>query len=374
VTAVTIEHDERTTRPERIGHAELATRLPLDFELDDTHVASAPAEARGLARDAVRLMVSRGDDEPAHATFRDLADHLAAGDLLVVNTSATVPAAVDAELSDGTQIVVHVSTQLPGGLWMVEPRRLLPGGATSPIQLPAKPTIARLVDGTAVALLRPAAGSNRLWLATIDGDVDLLAVLAGVGRPIRYSYVDRDWPIDSYQTVFADQPGSAEMPSAARPFTAELATRLIRRGIGIATITLHTGVSSLEGHELPYAERFAVPPATAAAANATRAAGGHVIAVGTTVVRALESAADSNGTVHPATGWTEAVITPTTGVRALDGLVSGWHEPAATHLAMLEAVAGRTALTRAYRAAWDAGYLWHEFGDSHLLLPYAGRR
>ena len=353
---------------------ELPPRLPLDFELDDAHVASAPAEARGLARDGVRLMISRGDDEPVHATFRDLADHLVAGDLLVVNTSATVPAAVDAELADGTRIVVHVSTQLPGGLWMVEPRRPLPRGATSPLVLPPSPTIARLADGTAVTLLRPAPGSERLWLATVDSDVDLLAVLVAVGRPIRYSYVDRDWPIDSYQTVFADQPGSAEMPSAARPFTADLTTRLISRGIGIVTITLHTGVSSLEGHELPYAERFAVPPATAAIVNATRAAGCHVIAVGTTVVRALESAADATGTVHPASGWTDAVITPATGVRAVDGLVSGWHEPAATHLAMLEAVAGRTALIGAYRAAWAAGYLWHEFGDSHLLLPYAGGR
>jgi S-adenosylmethionine:tRNA ribosyltransferase-isomerase len=318
-------------------------------------------------------MVSRGDEEPVHATFRDLPDHLAAGDLIVVNTSATVPAAVDAELPDGTPIVVHVSTQLPGGLWMVEPRQPLPGGATSPLRLPASPTIARLADGTAMAMLRPAAGSVRLWLATVEGDIDLLSVLVAVGRPIRYSYVDRDWPIESYQTVFADQRGSAEMPSAARPFTADLVTRLIRHGIGIATITLHTGVSSLEGHELPYAERFAVPPATAAAVNATGAAGGHVIAVGTTVVRALETAADATGTVHPAAGWTDAVITPSTGVRAVDGLVTGWHEPAATHLAMLEAVAGRTALTRAYRSAWDAGYLWHEFGDSHLLLPYAGR-
>ena len=367
-TIGTIEHGEQ------VENTGLALRLPLDFELDDNHVATAPAEARGLERDGVRLMVSRGDDEPEHTTFHDLADHLAAGDLVVVNTSATVPAAVDAELPDGTRIVVHVSTQLPGGLWMVEPRQPLPGGATSPLRLPATPTIARLVDGTAVAMLRPAAGSHRLWLATIEGDTDLLGLLVAVGRPIRYSYVDRDWPIDSYQTVFADQPGSAEMPSAARPFTADLVTRLIRRGIGIATITLHTGVSSLEGHELPYAERFAVPPATAAAANATRAAGGHVIAVGTTVVRALESAADATGTMHPAAGWTDAVITPATGVRAVDGLVSGWHEPAATHLAMLEAVAGRTALTRAYRAALDAGYLWHEFGDSHLLLPYAGRR
>lgn len=323
MTAATIEPVEHAL------HTGLAARLPLGFELDDAHVASAPAEARGLARDDVRLMVSRGADEPVHARFRDLADHLTAGDLLVVNTSATVPAAVDAELPDGTRIVVHVSTELPGGLWMAEPRRPLPGGATSPLRLPESPTVARIADGTAVAMLRPAAGSQRLWLATVDDDIDLLKVLVAAGRPIRYSYVDRDWPIASYQTVFADQPGSAEMPSAARPFTADLTTRLIRRGIGIVTITLHTGVSSLEGHELPYAERFTVPSATAAAANATRAAG---------------------------------------------GLVSGWHEPAATHLAMLEAVAGRASLMRAYRTAWDAGYLWHEFGDSHLLLPYAGGR
>ncbi|HEX4982851.1 MAG TPA: S-adenosylmethionine:tRNA ribosyltransferase-isomerase [Ilumatobacteraceae bacterium] len=373
--AATIEPVEhvQSRHPEPVP-AVLASRLPLDFELDAAHVASAPAEARGLARDGVRLMISRGDDEPVHATFRDLADHLTPGDLLVVNTSATVPAAVDAELPDGTRIVVHVSTQLPGGLWMVEARRPLPGGATSPLRLPGSPTVARLADGTAVAMLRPAAGSQRLWLATLDGDVDLLGVLVALGRPIRYSYVDHDWPIASYQTVFADEPGSAEMPSAARPFTADLTTRLIRHGIGIVTITLHTGVSSLEGHELPYSERFVVSSATAAAVNATRATGGHVIAVGTTVVRALESAADATGTVHPAAGWTDIVITPATGVRAVDGLVTGWHEPAATHLAMLEAVAGRTALTRAYRAAWDAGYLWHEFGDSHLLLPYAGGR
>ncbi len=176
VTAAMIDH--RVRRVRRPAHVEAATRraatrrararLPLDFELDDAHVASAPAEARGLARDEVRLMISRGDDEPVHATFRDLADHLAAGDLLVVNTSATVPAAVDAVLPDGTRIVVHVSTQLPGGLWMVEPRRPLPGGATSPLVLPPSPTVARLADGTAVAMLRPAPGSQRLWLATVD--------------------------------------------------------------------------------------------------------------------------------------------------------------------------------------------------------------
>jgi S-adenosylmethionine:tRNA ribosyltransferase-isomerase len=272
-------------------------------------------------------------------------------------------------------IVLHVSTELPGGLWMVEPRALLDGGSTAPFELPTGPHRTVLTDGTVIDLLRPAPASRRLWLAALSDDtIDLLGVLHGSGRPIRYPYVERDWPLDAYQTVFAVAPGSAEMPSAARPFTAEIVTRLVQRGIGIATITLHTGVSSLEGRELPYPERYAVPAPTAALVNATHALGGHVIAIGTTVVRALESAVDSQGFVHPGDGWTDVVITPARGVHAVDGLLSGWHEPEATHLAMLEAVAGRSALTAAYEAAWTHGYLWHEFGDSHLMLPYAGRR
>jgi S-adenosylmethionine:tRNA ribosyltransferase-isomerase len=257
---------------------------------------------------------------------------------------------------------------------MVEPRRRRPDGATEPLALPAEPGPIRLADGTVVHLLRPAPGSARLWLATLPDDRAVLDVLGRVGRPIRYRYVDRDWPLDAYQTAFAVEPGSAEMPSAARPFTTTVVTDLVRRGVAVAPITLHTGVSSLEGNELPYPERYRVPRATATAVNATRAAGGHVIAVGTTVVRALESAADASGIVHPAEGWTDLVISPAHGVRAVDGLLTGWHDPGATHLAMLAAVASRDVLVEAYEAAFAAGYKWHEFGDSHLILPYAGRR
>jgi S-adenosylmethionine:tRNA ribosyltransferase-isomerase len=257
---------------------------------------------------------------------------------------------------------------------MVEPRQPTAGGATEPLRLAPDATRILLTGGTEIDLLRPAPGSARLWLAAVVGDDVLTASLHAHGRAIRYRYVDRDWPLEAYQTVFADKPGSAEMPSAARPFSDALVTALIRRGIALAPITLHTGVSSLEGHELPYPERFEVPSATAAAVNAVHAAGGHVIAVGTTVVRALETAVDRGGTVHPAEGWTDTVITPERGVRAVDGLITGWHEPEATHLMMLEAVAGRAALVDAYAEAFAAGYLWHEFGDSHLLLPYAGAR
>lgn len=349
--------------------------LPLGFELDAAHEAHEPPEARGVARDAVRLMVSPGDGAPVHARFDDLPDLLAPGDLIVVNNSATVAAALDVVLDDGTELVLHVSTELPGGLWMVEPRALLANRSTRPHQLPPVATTATVdgpfADGARFHLLRPAPGSDRLWLATPGDGTHVARALAAAGRPIRYGYVPTDWPLEAYQTVFASRPGSAEMPSASRPFSDRVASRLVAAGIGLATVTLHTGVSSLEGHELPYAERYEVPPTTAAVINAVHDSGGHVIAAGTTVVRALESATDAQGRVHPADGWTDTVITPGRGVRAVDGLLTGWHEPAATHLAMLEAVAGREPLVAAYKAAFDHGYLWHEFGDSHLLLPYA---
>jgi S-adenosylmethionine:tRNA ribosyltransferase-isomerase len=189
------------------------------------------------------------------------------------------------------------------------------------------------------------------------------------GRPIRYRHVPDDWPLSSYQTVFATEPGSAEMPSAARPFSARVVADLVKRGVTIAPLLLHTGVSSQEASELPYPEQYRVPSATAALVNHIRSQGGRVIAVGTTVVRALETVTDRRGVVHPGEGWTEVVITPQRGVRAVDGLITGWHEPEATHLAMLEAIAGRPLLECSYAAALSAGYAWHEFGDSHLILP-----
>jgi S-adenosylmethionine:tRNA ribosyltransferase-isomerase len=342
------------------------------FALDAAHEAHEPPEARGLRRDDVRLLVSPGDAAPVHARFDDLPSFLAAGDVVVVNTSATVPAALDAMLDSGEPAVVHVSTELPAGLWLVEVRRP-DGGATAPVAL-AHATTVRTLHGGEIALLRRLPGSRRLWVAALDLAPSPPAHLARHGRPIRYRHVPRDWPLAAYQTVFADEPGSAEMPSAARPFTGQVLARLAARGVAVAPIVLHTGVSSLEGGEAPYPERFAVPAPTAAVVNTTRAHGGHVVAVGTTVVRALETAADDRGTVHPAAGWTELVVSPTRPVRAVDALLTGWHEPEASHLLMLEAVAGRRALERAYREAFAAGYLWHEFGDSHLLLPYAGGR
>jgi S-adenosylmethionine:tRNA ribosyltransferase-isomerase len=350
----------------------LVEPLPLSFTIDAEHQAHQPAEVNGAGRDDVRLLVSRGRDIPLHATFATLPDHLRSGDLVVVNTSATVGAALDVIIEGHGDAVLHVSNELPGDLWIVEPRRPVANGSTERLALGGDPKLVERTSGQPLFhLLRTAPDSGRLWLAIAAEGVDVASTLAVNGRPIRYQYVPRDWPLDAYQTVFATDPGSAEMPSAARPFTTAIVTRLVSKGIAVAPITLHTGVSSLEAGERPSTERYRVPASTARLANATRLGGGRVVAVGTTVVRALETVTDPAGSVHPGEGWTDLIVDPERGVRAVDGLLTGWHEPEASHLAMLEAIAGRQTLVAAYETAFSAGYRWHEFGDSHLILPYA---
>ena len=332
----------------------------LNFELPPELEAREPPEARGLQRDEVRLLVSAdGGERIVHARFFDLPDFLEPGDLLVANDSATLPAALDAWRTDGTPVLLHFSTELDPDLWVLEPRRI---SATAG-------EIFDLPGAGLATLLEPLPGSERLWVARLDLSEPVLDYLARWGRPITYGYVSDRWPLETYQTVYAREPGSAEMPSAGRAFSPRVLERLARRGIGFATLTLHTGVSSLEGDEAPYAERYTVPESTANAIATARARGGRIIAVGTTVVRALETVADADGRVSAGTGWTDIMITPERGVRAVDGLLTGLHEPRSTHLAMLQAIAGGRHLERAYAAALDAGYLWHEFGDLHLILP-----
>ncbi len=209
---------------------------------------------------------------------------------------------------------------------------------------------------------------SRLWLSSLDLPRPPDEYLDRHGFPIRYGYVRESWPVSYYQTVYATETGSAEMPSAGRAFTPELITRLVSRGVQFAPLILHTGVASLEDDEPPYDEFYRVPPDTARLVNAARAAGRRVVAVGTTVVRALETVTDNDGTSHPGEGWTRLVVTPERPIRSVSAMLTGLHEPRSTHLAMLEALAGREHLRVAYREALREGYLWHEFGDVHLIL------
>ena len=337
-----------------------ATLVPREaFILPPALEAHEPPEARGIARDEVKLLVSdRRADTFAHVRFLDLPSFLNPGDLLVLNTSATLAASLPARRGDGSLVHLHLSTRLPAGLWVVEPREADVAAGDSLV----------LPGGGAAALLRPYQRSRRLWLAHLDLPETVVPYLLQWGRPITYPYVRGTWPLAMYQTVYADEPGSAEMPSAGRPFTLRMLARLEAMKVGLARLVLHTGVASLESGEAPYEEFYHVPPAAADAVMATKRHGGRVIAVGTTVVRALESAVDAGGAVIASRGWTDLVITPERGVRVVDGLLTGFHEPRASHWAMLEALAGRAHLQRAYRAALGRGYLWHEFGDVHLII------
>ncbi len=361
----------------------------LDYDLPEGLEAHEPPEMRGIPRDAVRLLVSqpppsrplrswsRQDEDNSevvvagagahtHTTFSDLPRFLDPGDVVVINTSSTVPAAVPA---DGGAHLLHLSTSLPGGLWLVELRRPQAFG-TVPALVDA-PRVVPMAGGESATLLAPYdPASPRLWFATLSVAAEaLLPYLARWGHPIRYAYAAGAWPLSAYQNVYANEPGSAELASAGRPFTTDVLTRLVARGVRIAPLVLHTGVSSLELGEAPYPERYSVPLATAQVVNQTRREGGRVVAIGTTVVRALETVADDHGDVHPGAGWTDLLVTPERGVRVVTGLLSGWHPPKASHLLLLEAVAGRRLLEEAYGQAVAERYRWHEFGDSHLLLP-----
>ena len=338
----------------------------LAFERPSHLQATEPAEERGQARDGVRLLVTTPDGN-IHGRFTDLPRFLGPGDLLVVNDSATLAASLPADGSAG-RFIVNLSTHYGSGLWLAEPR----WSAGEPGPLPLESGESFELAGMAARLVAPYPGLPRLWFLHIEGDVE--AAMAESGTPIRYGYVDRDYPLEAYQTLFAAAPGSAEMPSAARPFTETVLENLRSRGVQIAPLTLHTGVSSLEVEaeeiedQVMYAEPFEVPEATADAVNAATDAGNRVVAVGTTVVRALESAYDGER-VRPARGFTRLYIHPSRGVSVVDALLTGFQDPMASHLAMLYAIAGEEMVRSSYREAVDAGYLWHEFGDSNLILP-----
>ncbi len=356
---------------------------PMHFELPSELEAGEPPEARGLRRDEVRLMVSYlGDDSVVHSRFADLPEFLEAGDTLVVNTSGTMNAALPARYSDGKPLTVHLSTHLPADLWVIELRS---SSGDEPVLDGKDGEVLTLPEGASIVLQTPYlsdrrdGGPNRLWISTLNLPVNLDEYLDRHGSPIRYRYVRETWPSSYYQTVYATEVGSAEMPSAGRAFTPELITRLVAKGVQILPLVLHTGVASLEDDEPPYEEFYRVPPETAAAINAARTAGRRVIAVGTTVVRALETVTDRDGVTHPGEGWTDLYITPERDVRSVNAMLTGLHEPRSTHLSMLEALAehasgcplattGRGHLEVAYSEALDKGYLWHEFGDLHLIL------
>jgi len=342
-------------------------RIELDFDRPRALQATGPPERRGLKRDEVRLLVST-EKGHEHARFRDLPRFLEPGTLLVVNTSATLPASLPAWHAGLGPILANISTQYGGGLYLVELRK----SASEPGPLAVEVGDTFEIAGMPARLVAPHPGLPRLWFVRVESDIR--QAMARVGSPIRYGYLEAPYPaIGEYQTLFARDAGSAEMPSAGRPFTQRVVDALRSKGIALAGITLHAGVSSHEveaeavEEQVLYAEPFQVPEAAAEAVTAARKEGRPVVAVGTTVVRALESTWDGER-VRPAAGFTRLMIHPGRPVRTVNGLITGLHDPLASHLALLYSVAPKEVVRAGYAEAVREGYLWHEFGDSHLLL------
>ena len=341
---------------------------PFTFALPPELAAKEPPERRGLARDGVRLLViDRRTHRVEHTRFTRIGEHLRAGDLLVFNASRTLPAALSGLVADGGPAVeVRLAERLPDDSWLA----LLVRGSGEPragLEIEFGP-------GLSAVVLNRDRHIPRLWRvrfsATGPGLVDLLHRL---GRPVRYEYVERPWALDEYQTVFAREPGSAEMPSAGRAFTWRILFDLKKRGIETAEVVLHTGLSSYLDDELDAShpaseEPFRVSAEAADAVNRARAAGRRVVAVGTTVVRALESAATWHGRVRAVRGYTRLRVAAGHHLKVVDGLLTGLHEPEASHLDLLTAFLQAGVVRAAYEDAVRRKYLWHEFGDLNLIV------
>ncbi len=340
-------------------------RQELAFEQPKELFASTPVEMEHGLRDAVRLLVTRPSGH-RHAAFSDLPTFLSTGDLLVANESATLAASLEAHGPSGTY-TLDLSTRYAEGLWLAEPRWDPAHPGPMPIEAGEE---ARVGDAT-LRYVAPYPGIPRLWFITADRPLE--PILERAGAPIHYGYVPKVWPMEAYQSLFSRVPGSAEMPSAARPITPKIREALEAAGIQFASVLLHSGVSSLEieaetvEQQAVYPEPFEVSQATADLINRTHESGHRVIAIGTTVVRALESAWTPDG-VRPRQGFTRLFVHPGNPVRSVDGLLTGFHDPVTSHLAMLAALIGLPRVMEAYREAIANGYRWHEFGDSHLIL------
>ena len=346
----------------------------LDFNLPYELQCGLPTEKRGIRRDEVRLMVSeRHNDAIHHQQFHQLDQFLQAGDVIVFNTSGTIKAALEATWQDNTRLKVHFSTPLPNQRWLVELREIKSNGNERFFKARAGDVIA-FKHGGNLLLSRPYyqdinyqhQDHLQLWEAELSLPLSFERYLEHFGTPIRYKYIKETYPLSYYQTVFATEMGSAEMPSAGRAFTPELITRLVAKGVQFLPILLHTGIASLEVNEKPYDEFYRVPEPTATTLNLAREQGRRIIAVGTTVVRALETVTSPEGITKAGEGWTSVYITPQRGLYAVNALLTGFHEPRASHLLMLEALADRSHLEIAYTAAVKEQYQWHEFGDLHL--------
>jgi S-adenosylmethionine:tRNA ribosyltransferase-isomerase len=349
--------------------------MPFTFILPPELSAKEPPERRGIRRDQVRLLViNRATGEIEHSRFDKIDHYLQANDLLVFNSSRTLPASLrgcDCSAAHGPCMEVRLAEHLSDDSWLA----LLLCEQGDPFGCGLRPEMQiQFGEGLNATVLQRDERIPRLWKLrfSISG-TQLVDLIYRLGKPIRYEYVSAPWDLDYYQTVYATEPGSAEMPSAGRAFTWKLLLDLNRRGVDTAYIVLHTGLSSYMDDELDAQhpaseEEYFVSATTAEKINRARENGGRVIAVGTTVVRALESVVDENGRVQGAHDYTRLKVDNQHRCKAVDGLLTGLHEPEASHLDLLSAFLPPDKIRAAYEEAIVRKYLWHEFGDLNLIL------
>jgi S-adenosylmethionine:tRNA ribosyltransferase-isomerase len=348
-------------------------RLRVDdfaYDLPADAIAQLPAEPR----DAARLLVldrTRPDDLQ-HATFGDMGTWLNPGDVLVVNDSRVMPARLPARRAGGgaAEILVLRPLDADAGRWeaLVRPSRRIAAGEVVWLRGGEQVEVGeRLGDGTRAV--------------RFVGDAHEIMAASGE-MPLPPYIHDRSTPGDRYQTVYAVPPGSAAAPTAGLHFTPELLTSLVSRGVGRASVTLHVGLDTfrpLEGEFIDqhriHREWYDVPNETRAALDDARARGGRVVAVGTTTVRVLETAARSDA----ASGWTDLYITPPYRFGSVDALITNFHLPRSSLLLLVTAFvqhgmadstpfAARDVLLEAYRVALERGYRFFSFGDAMLIL------
>lgn len=350
-------------------------RASVTFALPPELSAKEPPERRGIQRDQVRLMViDRATGAIEHTRFDQIGDYLRTGDLLVFNSSRTLPASLrgcECGATHGPCMEVRLAERLPDESWLA----LLLCEQGDPFGCGLRPGMQiDFAEGLAATVMEREINIPRLWKLRFSvSGTHLIDLIYRLGRPIRYEYVSAPWDLDYYQTVYATEPGSAEMPSAGRAFTWKLLLDLKRRGNESAYIVLHTGLSSYMDDELDRQhpaseEEYFVSRITAEKINGARENGDRVIAVGTTVVRALESVASENARVTEAQGYTRLKIDKHHRLKVVDGLLTGLHEPEASHLELLSAFLPAAKIQSAYQEAIQRRYLWHEFGDLNLIL------
>ena len=346
----------------------------LDFSLPPNLSAKEPPEWRGSRRrDAVRLLVlNRRTGKVTHSRFERLCDFLVPGDLLVFNVSRTLPALLSGwRESDQLKVEVRLASHLSDNSWLALIRSALP---ENDVVWEERNSVIGFRFGLSARLESPYREIPGMWKVRFStSGSELIDLIYRLGEPVRYQYVSKPWGLSYYQTIYARDPGSAEMPSAGRAFTWKMFLQLRKMGIETANITLHTGLSSYLDDELDrrhptIAEEYSIGTQAASKIEAVSCAGGRVIAVGTTVVRALESAAQADGIVRAGHRYSGLMITPDYPLRVTDGILTGLHEPTASHLELLSAFISPVFLNEAYIGAVELQYLWHEFGDLNLII------